>query len=689
MTEPTMLKSALSYARRGYRVIPLYEPFCGACTCGHTDCGSPAKHPRSVNGVSDATADERQISDWWTRWPESNIGLRCGDNFFALDVDPKNGGNESLFKLESDHGTLPATARQTTGGGGEHRLFAINGTPINTRIGLLPGIDIKSANGYIVAAPSRHISGKLYQWDESAPETLAQPPDWLVRLINAHSGTRKERFDTAGALAGAPEGKRDKTCFKLACKLRNADVPFDAAMKLVLEAAAECQPEFPADQARAKVENAYRRYEPGAADAERPALTVDDFYAYMPMHSYMFVPARALWPTASVNARVPPIANSKGKRLKASLWLDKNRSVEQMTWAPGEPLVIQHRLISDGGWINRPDCTCFNLYRPPQITAGNPAEASRWINHVRHVYGPDADHIIMWLAQRVQKPQEKINHALVLGGLQGIGKDTILEPVKHAVGAWNFHEVSPTHLLGRFNGFIKSVILRINEARDLGDVDRYGFYDHLKMYTAAPPDVLRCDEKNIREYSVLNVCGVVITTNHKTNGIYLPADDRRHYVAWSERTKEDFSADYWNSLYGWYGNGGNEHVAAYLRGLDISAFDPKAPPPKTAAFWAIVDANRAPEDAELSDVLDLLGNPKAITLEKIASICLPSFADWLRDRRNSRQIPYRIESVGYVRVRSSTAEDGLWKIGGKRQAIYARQELSLRDQIAAAIELTR
>ena len=149
------------------------------------------------------------------------------------------------------------------------------------------------------------------------------------------------------------------------------------------------------------------------------------------------------------------------------------------------------------------------------------------------VYPDDADHIINWLAHRVQRPQEKINHAVVLGGAQGIGKDTLLEPVKHAVGPWNFVEVSPQQMLGRFNGFLKSVILRISEARDLGDIDRFAFYDHMKAYTAAPPDVLRVDEKNLREYSILNCCGVVITTNHKQDGIFLPADDRRHYVAWS------------------------------------------------------------------------------------------------------------------------------------------------------------
>ena len=54
-----------------------------------------------------------------------------------------------------------------------------------------------------------------------------------------------------------------------------------------------------------------------------------------------------------------------------------------------------------------------------------------------------------------------------------------------------------------------------SEARDLGEANRFSFYDHMKAFTAAPPDVLRVDEKNLREYSVLNCCGVILTTNHK------------------------------------------------------------------------------------------------------------------------------------------------------------------------------
>jgi hypothetical protein len=433
--------------------------------------------------------------------------------------------------------------------------------------------------------------------------------------------------------------------------------------------------------------------EPSRQDAAPMAaagtVTLKDFYAYMPMHQYIFIPSRELWPAASVNARVLPPPGGGGKRFKASRWLDKRRAVDQMTWAPGESMLIRDRLVSGGGWIERIGSSCFNLYLPPQLPHGDAQQSGRWLEHVRRLYPDEADHIVTWLAHRVQRPGEKINHALVLGGRQGIGKDSILEPVKQAVGAWNFSEVSPAQLCGRFNAFLKSVILRVSEARDMGELNRYGFYEHMKTYTAAPPDVLRCDEKHIREYAVMNVCGVIITTNHKTDGIYLPADDRRHFVAWSELTKEDFTESYWRGLWSWYRAGGIEHVAAYLATLDLSRFDPKAPPDKTPAFWDIADANRPPEDAELADVLDQLGRPDAVTLTLLAESVVGPFRDWLLDRRNRRQIPHRLEAAGYTQVRNEAAKDRLWKVGDKRQAIYVRKDLPVQDRLVAANRLCK
>jgi hypothetical protein len=412
-------------------------------------------------------------------------------------------------------------------------------------------------------------------------------------------------------------------------------------------------------------------------------LASTDFWALSPQNSYVFVPTRELWPGAVINARLPTIEGTPPAR-----WLMQNRAVEQATWAPGEPMIIQGRLVSEGGWIDHEGARCLNFYRPPQIQPGDPAKAGPWLDHVKKVFPADANHIIKWLAHRVQRPAEKINHALVLGGAQGIGKDCILAPVKHAIGHWNWQEVSPEIMMQRFTGFLKSVVLRMNEAHDTGEADKFKLYERMKLYSCAPPETLRVNEKNIREYHISNACGIIVTTNYKTGGIYLPADDRRHYVAWSDLTKEQIPDAYWKKIWGWYEQGGIEHVAAYLVKVYLSDFDPKAPPPTTSAFWAIVDSNRSPEDAELADALDKLGNPPAVTVNMITTTASGNFAVWLSDNKNRARIPHRFEQCDYERVRSD-AKDGYWIINGTRQSVYARKDLAIRERILAAQRLQR
>jgi hypothetical protein len=429
-------------------------------------------------------------------------------------------------------------------------------------------------------------------------------------------------------------------------------------------------------------------------------VTLDDFLAYMPDHDYIYKPTGDSWPGASVNAKIAPVplldANGNPKlkrdgserRMQASAWLDRHRSVEQMTWAPGLPVQIADRLIADGGWIERKGVSCFNLYKPPTIVLGDPKKARRWLVHVRTIYPHDMKYIVRWLAHRVQRPCEKPNHALALIGAPGIGKDTILEPIKHAVGPWNFREIPPTDILGNFNPFAKSIILRISEARDLGDISRYAFYEAMKSYCASPPDVLRVNEKNKHEHYVPNLTGVIITTNYK-DSLYLPPNDRRHYVAFSEKTEADFDREYFNDLWKWYFAEGFAHVAAYLAILDIRKFNPKAPPPKTAAFWEVVNINRSSEDAELSDQIDALGNPDAVTVKGIIGRCTnPDLTNSLTDRRTRRAIPHWLERCGYVSVRNPDAQDRVWKVENVRQPIYAKKTLTPSERIAAARNYT-
>ena len=214
---------------------------------------------------------------------------------------------------------------------------------------------------------------------------------------------------------------------------------------------------------------------------------------------------------------------------------------------PGEPVIINDRLIVEGGWIARPGARVFNQYKPPTLELGDADKAGPWCDLVRKLWPDEAEHLFDYFAHRVQRPGDKINHALVLGGAPGIGKDTVLAALLQAVGPWNVQSISPPAFVAQFNAYARAVVLVINEARD-NEYDRYKFYEHMKIYAAAPPDVLRVNEKYIGEYYIPNLCAPIITTNYKTNGIYLPADDRRHFVAWSDLTEADFTDAYWQSL---------------------------------------------------------------------------------------------------------------------------------------------
>jgi len=673
-------------------------------------------------------------------------------NLIIVDIDAKRIGQEAAWKLWSDwckgHGLQVYTPQVITPSGGWHVYFSV---PAGLDLGqpaLCSGIDIRAGNGYVLIPPSV-IGGVPYSFvlaDASSPypapqclidHCLAPPRGAAKPDANFSQGYDKSEMATfikAGADAGLWDERDDWRNLGMALKVEygdegyalwelshnserahrdgpgqwksfsgtwrgEGDVTLDTTFALAHRFKVPCNVRRSVESLTAGVEVPASSPSPSPVANEplpehgelshQQAAKLEDFWWISPQGCAVYVPSREMWPATSVNGRIggipiPMVAN--GAKQQASTWLANKRACEQMTWAPGLPEIIEDKLVHEGGWIRKTGCRIFNLYRPPNIKTME-GDAKPWLDHCQLVFGEDACHIVKWLAQRVQAPHKKINHALVLGGRQGTGKDTLLEPVKHAVGHWNFAEISPQQMLGRFNGFVKSVILRVSEARDLGDVDRYAFYEHIKTLTAAPPDVLRVDEKHTREYSVLNVTGLIITTNNK-DSIHLPADDRRHFVAWSDKSKEDFPDGYFSEIWNWLEKmGGNEIVANYLAKLDLSEFNEKAPPPKTSAFWEIVDNSRAPQDAELADALDAIGRPAAVTVAHISSAASLSFKEWLTDTKNRRRIPHRFEECGYVVVRNPYAKDGFWKVWGKRAQIYAKHELPAKDQIAEAEKL--
>src|SRR4051794_1011694 len=110
---------ALKCATQGWALVPLHSPHDGRCSCSKgKSCPHPAKHPRTVHGVKDATTNRKRIKAWWAKWPRANIGIATGtrSGIFVLDIDGKV-GEASLKALEEKYGHLPKTVRVKTGRG--------------------------------------------------------------------------------------------------------------------------------------------------------------------------------------------------------------------------------------------------------------------------------------------------------------------------------------------------------------------------------------------------------------------------------------------------------------------------------------------------------------------------------------------------------------------------------------------
>src|SRR4051812_3637204 len=160
-----MLHQALRYAATGIPVLPLFEPKDGGCACGDPTCKRPGKHPRTPNGVNDATTDEETIRSWWGRWRHANIGLGTGQNskVFVVDVDGPV-GQESLRRLEAENRPLWRDGRVRTGRGFHHYFRRPKNVRISNSAGKLgEGLDVRGDGGYVVAAGSFHVSGKSYR----------------------------------------------------------------------------------------------------------------------------------------------------------------------------------------------------------------------------------------------------------------------------------------------------------------------------------------------------------------------------------------------------------------------------------------------------------------------------------------------------------------------------------------------
>jgi Bifunctional DNA primase/polymerase, N-terminal len=215
MTRPSwqLRDAALGYASRGIPVLPLHYPLLyrghlkaltdsrprgpstpsSSCSCRDPSCGQPAKHPMGSlvpHGVKDATTNRVRVLAWWTRHPQANIGLATGHLFDVLDVDGP-AGEYTIRALAAEHGLHSSGPLVRTGGGGWHYLLAPTGLG-NVRPAGLAHVDWRGRGGYVVAPPSRHVSGHPYRWaaGRGLDVPVAEVPPVLLERLERRPSLR-------------------------------------------------------------------------------------------------------------------------------------------------------------------------------------------------------------------------------------------------------------------------------------------------------------------------------------------------------------------------------------------------------------------------------------------------------------------------------------------------------------------
>lgn len=182
-------ETALQFVEQGYRVFPVRED----------------KSPLIKEWPKRATNDPRQARSLWDAYPSAGVGIVTGDGLVVVDLDVKNGvdGVGAFTDWTTEHG-LDWSPTTTTRSGGQHVYYRASGQYGN-RVNVLPGVDVRGENGYVVAYGAVPPLAEL--------PTMSEP---LARLLPSKDGKDDQGTAEASpreinvkAIPAAVEGELD------------------------------------------------------------------------------------------------------------------------------------------------------------------------------------------------------------------------------------------------------------------------------------------------------------------------------------------------------------------------------------------------------------------------------------------------------------------------------------------------
>lgn len=252
---PDLFKAALAYRNQlHYSVFPV---------------GADKKALVKWEPYQKKLPTEDEIRQWWSKWPDANIGIATGliSGIAVIDIDDPDIGKAALAELIPDSLVFPIVK---TPSGGEHWYFACTDGHIRNNAKVVPGCDLRANGGYVVAPPSINGNSKSWKWhDKLNPTKIALPylPDAYKDFINKdavynynnNNNTENKKTLSTNVYKMFEQGRRDEDIFHVAVCLAKGKMPKAEVSQVIEKLALSCNPPFDISEVPAKIESAFKR----------------------------------------------------------------------------------------------------------------------------------------------------------------------------------------------------------------------------------------------------------------------------------------------------------------------------------------------------------------------------------------------------------------------------------------------
>lgn len=529
-------------------------------------------------------ASDKEVASWDRS--NFNVGVATGkiSQIAVIDADDQ----EAIDFIEAA-GLEPTPWVQTSRG--RHYCYRYPSGGVGNRVHVGgKALDVRGDGGYVVGVGSRHPDGTLYEWGLSPDDVPFAPfPAHLISAANPKARTRAvtpafggddgqlgigkflaaELSSACETVRLAVEGTRNNKLYQCAKDLAKHVCAAGADWAPYADALAAAAAEAGADGIEGTLASAWK------SGSEAPTAWVraaSECVYLMAQDRFYFPRSGTYLIRAGFHGGFGHSA--PGVKNLASYVLDEGfiRKVSDIVYNPTLPQGI---VEIDGE-------SMYNVYRPSAVVA-TPGDASPFEEFLQYLVPVDAEreHLLKVIAYTVRHPGERVRHILLLRSkAQGIGKSLLGLIWGELLGSSNVRKTSTSEILGSFEGWAVNCTGIIVEEMD-GNVGMHA-YNKLKDFVTA--ETRSINEKHLRPRT-WHLFGTIAMFSNREAPILIEEDDRRVYMIDTDAKPRE--PGYYKGLAAWL-KANIGVVRHYIDQVDLSDFNPHAPPPMTGAKQGLI-----------------------------------------------------------------------------------------------------